>query len=128
MRTISPRSDEEGGPITARFLERIHAPRAIQERVIPLVVHHLAHLQTITDRSVRRLAKRLEPENIVGLCLVMTADHVGRPPKPKVIHEGVTELRVKAEELRLRDAAPKPLLRGRHHRLGLRPNPQFERF
>jgi tRNA nucleotidyltransferase (CCA-adding enzyme) len=44
----------------------------------------------------------------------MTADHFGRPPKPKVIHEGLTMLRAKAEELRLRDSAPKPLLQGRH--------------
>jgi tRNA nucleotidyltransferase (CCA-adding enzyme) len=38
----------------------------------------------------------------------------GRPPKPWVIHEGVSALRAKAEELSLRDSAPKPLLQGRH--------------
>ncbi|MEO8427394.1 MAG: polynucleotide adenylyltransferase [Verrucomicrobiota bacterium] len=126
-RIISPRHDEEGGPIAARFLERIHAPRAIQERVIPLVVNHLAHLQTITVRSVRRLAKRLEPENIRGLCLVMTADHMGRPPKPSTVPEGVIALRTKAAELQVQVKPPTPILMGRHLiALGLRPNPQFK--
>jgi tRNA nucleotidyltransferase (CCA-adding enzyme) len=126
-RIISPRHDEEGGPIAARFLERIHAPRAIQERVIPLVVHHLAHLQTITDRSVRRLAKRLEPENIDGLCLVMTADHMGRPPKPATVPEGVIALRAKAAELQVQVKPPSPILMGRHLiALGLHPDPQFK--
>jgi tRNA nucleotidyltransferase (CCA-adding enzyme) len=126
-RIISPRHDEEGGPITARFLERIHAPRAIQERVIPLVVHHLAHLQTITDRSVRRLAKRLEPENINGLCLVMTADHMGRPPKPPTVPEGVIALKAKAAELQVQIKPLAPILMGRHLiALGVRPNPQFK--
>jgi tRNA nucleotidyltransferase (CCA-adding enzyme) len=126
-RIISPRHDEEGGPITARFLERIHAPRAIQERVIPLVVHHLAHLQTITDRSVRRLAKRLEPENINGLCLVMAADHMGRPPKPPSVPEGVIALKAKAAELQVQVKPPSPILMGRHLiALGLRPNPEFK--
>ncbi len=56
----------------------------------------------------------------------MTADHFGRPPKPRVIHEGVTELRAKAEELRLRDSAPKPLLQGRHLiARGMQPGVQF---
>jgi tRNA nucleotidyltransferase (CCA-adding enzyme) len=44
----------------------------------------------------------------------MTADHFGRPPKPRIIHERVLELRAKAEELRIRNSAPKPLLQGRH--------------
>ena len=48
------------------------------ERVLPLVRNHMAHLQTVTDRAVRRLAKRLEPENIEGLSIVMTADAMGR--------------------------------------------------
>ena len=63
---------------------------------------------------MRRLANSLQPATIAELCLVMTADHFGRPPKPKILHEGVPLLRAQAEALRLRDAAPKPLLLGRH--------------
>jgi tRNA nucleotidyltransferase (CCA-adding enzyme) len=93
---------------------------------VPLVQHHLAHLQTISDRSVRRLANYLKPATIAELCLVMIADHFGRPPKPRVVPEGIMELRIKAEELRLRDAAPKPLLQGRHLiARGMEPGVQF---
>jgi tRNA nucleotidyltransferase (CCA-adding enzyme) len=65
-------------------------------------------------RSVRRLANALAPATIEELCLVMIADQFGRPPKPREVHAGVTKLRAKAEQLRLQNAAPKPLLLGRH--------------
>ena len=126
MRIVSPGHEEQGGPLAEAFLTRINAPNDIKERVVPLVTHHLAHLQPVSDRSVRRLANFLKPATIAELCLVMTADHFGRPPKPRVIHEGVTSLRAKAEELRLRDAAPKPILQGRHLiARGLPPGVQF---
>jgi tRNA nucleotidyltransferase (CCA-adding enzyme) len=68
----------------------------------------------------------LKPATIAELCLVMTADHFGRPPKQRVIHEGILELRANAEELRLRDAAPKPILQGRHLiARGMQPGKQF---
>ena len=111
-RIVSPGHEEQGGPLAEVFLTRINAPNEIKERVVPLVMHHMAHLQMISDRSVRRLANFLKPATISELCLVMTADHFGRPPKPQVIHNGVTVLRQKAEELQLRDSAPKPLLQG----------------
>jgi len=126
MRIVSPGHEEQGGPLAEAFLTRIAAPNEIKERVVPLVKHHLAHLNTISDRSVRRLANSLKPATIAELCLVMTADQYGRPPKPRVIHEGVSGLRAKAEELRLRDSAPKPLLQGRHLiARGMRPGKQF---
>ncbi|MBW8865333.1 MAG: HD domain-containing protein, partial [Verrucomicrobia bacterium] len=126
MRIVSPGHEEQGGPLAEAFLTRINSPNEIKERVVPLVMHHLAHLQTSSARSVRRLANALQPATIEELCLVMTADHFGRPPKPRVVHEGITVLRAKAEELRLRDAAPKPLLLGRHLiARGLKPGAQF---
>ena len=114
MRTVSPGHEEAGGPLAEQFLQRINAPLAIQARVVPLVMNHLAHLQTVTDRSVRRLAKRLEPETIAGLSVVVTADHSGRPPKPPGPPAKLTELLAKAGELRLQSSAPKPILLGRH--------------
>lgn len=125
-RIISPGHEEAGGPLTERFLEHINVPIAIRERVIPLVTHHLAHLQMITDRSVRRLAKRLEPETINHLCVVMAADHAGRPPKPPLVPPEVQQLRAKAEELQVQAQAPKPILMGRHLlALGLKPGKEF---
>jgi len=114
MRIVSPGHEEQGGPLAETFLARIAAPNEVRERVVPLVTHHLAHLSGVSDRSVRRLANSLKPATIEQLCLVMTADHFGRPPKPRVIHPAIVELRAKAEELRLREAAPKPILQGRH--------------
>jgi len=125
-RIISPDHEEAGGPQAEKFLERIDAPLAIRQRVIPLVTNHMAHLRSITDRSVRRLAKRLEPENIQGLCLVITADQFGRPPKPQIVSESVHALQAKAAELRVQSRAPKPILQGRHLcQLGLKPGPEF---
>ena len=126
MRIVSPGHEAAGGPVAEAFLERINAPAAIRERVVPLVANHMAHLQTHTARSVRRLARRLVPETIQGLCLVMTADHFGRPPRPRVVPAGITELLAKAEELKLRDSAPKPVLLGRHLlELGMTPGREF---
>jgi tRNA nucleotidyltransferase (CCA-adding enzyme) len=125
MRIVSPGHEEAGGPLTEQFLARIGSPNAVRERVVPLVTNHLAHLQSINARSVRRLAKRLEPETIEGLCLVMTADQFGRPPHPAELSEGLQLLRAKAAELELEKAAPKPILLGRHLlAAGMTPGPE----
>ena len=126
IRIVSPGHEEQGGPLAESFLTRLVAPNEIKERVVPLVKHHLAHLQTTSARSVRRLANTLKPATIEELCVVMTADQYGRPPKPRIPHAGVAALRAKAQELRLQDAAPKPILQGRHliaH--GMQPGVEF---
>ena len=126
MRILSPGHEEIGVGLAELFLDRIHAPRPIIDRVLPLVRNHMAHLQEVTDRSVRRLAKRLEPENIEGLCLVMTADAMGRPPRPPQVPGMVGALQAKAAELQVEQSAPKPILRGRHLiPLGLKPGPEL---
>ena len=127
LRIVSPGHEEAGGPLAESFLSRINAPNAVRERVVPLVTNHLAHLQTITDRGVRRLARRLAPETIDGLSLVVTADACGRPPLPREAPPGLLVLQAKAAELQLKDRAPKPLLLGRHLiELGWKPGPQFK--
>ena len=127
MRIVSPGHEQGGVGPALKFLERIHAPHAIRDRVPPLVANHLAHMQPVTDRGVRRLAKRLEPETIAGLCVIVTADHNGRPPKPPCVPEGVKALMAKAEELRVQDSAPKPILQGRHLiTAGMRPGKEFK--
>ena len=126
LRIVSPGHEQAGGPLAEQFLERINAPLAVRERVTPLVMNHLAHLQTINDRFVRRLARRLEPEMIEGLLVVITADQFGRPPKPRELAESVHELRSRAAALKVQSNAPKPILLGRHLiELGLAPGPQF---
>src|SRR6185436_16095482 len=73
-RIISPGHEDVGVGLAEKFLQRINAPRAIVERVTPLVRNHMAHVMTVTDRSVRRLSKRMEPETILNLCILMSAD------------------------------------------------------
>jgi tRNA nucleotidyltransferase (CCA-adding enzyme) len=126
LRIVSPGHEEAGAQLAAIFLERMRAPQAIQDRVLPLVRNHLFHWQTMSDRAVRRLARRLEPENIQGLCLVMTADSMGRPPLPAVEPEHVRLLLARAQELQVRHQPPQPILMGRHLiELGLEPGKMF---
>ncbi len=127
MRIVSPGHEEAGADLAETFLDRIRAPMAIRDRVIPLVRNHLFHLGEITDRAIRRLAKRLEPENIHGLCVVMTADSMGRPPRPAVEPENVKLLLRRAHELELKQQALQSgsASVGILSKLGLQPGEQF---
>ena len=129
LRIISPGHEEAGGALTEHFLQRINTPNAIRERVLPLVLNHLAHLQASTDRAVRRLAKRLEPATIDDLVLIITADLFGRPPRPRVPSENLLALQAKAAELQVQASAPRPILLGRHlMEIGLKPGRDFGRI
>ncbi len=122
MRIVSPGHEEAGGPLAEAFLQRINAPNVIRERVVPLVTNHLAHLQSESDRAVRRLAKRLEPATIEELIIVITADQFGRPPRPQEISDGVRALESRSKDLKLESSAPQPILMGRHLlELGMKP-------
>ena len=126
LRIVSPGHEEAGGPLAEQFLARINAPNTIRERVVPLVANHLAHLQTLSDRSVRRLAKRLEPATIEELIVLITADQFGRPPRPQAISESVRALQARAADLQVQSSAPKPILLGRHLiELGMQPGREF---
>jgi tRNA nucleotidyltransferase (CCA-adding enzyme) len=114
QRIVSPGHDETGAELARAFLERLRAPETIIERVVPLVRNHLFHLDEFTDRAVRHLARRLEPESIEGLCLVITADSMGRPPRPAIEPENVKILLARARELDVRTKPPEPILKGRH--------------
>ena len=127
MRIVSPEHEDRGGPLAEAFLRRIQAPNAILTRVPPLVTQHMAHLQTQTDKAVRRLANRLQPETIDHLCTVIEADQFGRPPAPKIPSETLLQLRARAKSLTLETQGPKPLVLGRHLMArGLKPSPEFK--
>lgn len=126
-RIVSPGHEEAGGPLAESFLQRIGAPLETRSRVVPLVTNHLAHLQTSTDRAVRRLANRLQPETIEHLCIVIEADQYGRPPRPKQPSDSLLALRNHAKSIGLRNAAPRPILLGRHLiDRGMKPSPAFK--
>jgi tRNA nucleotidyltransferase (CCA-adding enzyme) len=131
VRWTSPGHEAAGGPIAAAFLRRIGAPLELDAPVAALVVHHLAHhhgAATFSDTSVRRLARRLAPATIDDLALVMRADANGRPPLPSAgIHTRIDELCAAAHALALADAAPRPLMLGRHLiALGQKPGRAFQ--
>ena len=123
---ISPGHDEIGVPLTELFLTRIGAPNELHKHVPPLVRCHLAHLQEINPRSVRRLARRLAPATIEELCAVIQADHNGRPPNPPKTPDGVIKLRAQAHDLKLEAEAPRRILLGRHLiDRGMKPGKEF---
>ena len=113
-------------PLAESFLERIGAPLHLRERVVPLVLNHMFQTEMVTDRSVRRLARRLAPESVESLAILMTADSMGRPPRPPQVPSIVSSLRAKAAELDVQARAPKPILQGRHLlERGLQAGPKF---
>lgn len=113
-RIVSPGHEQESARLAEEFLSSIHAPRVYVERVLPLVENHMVYLAEITTRSVRRLARRLQPESIDRLCTLMTADAYGRPPRPRTPVPGIQRLRTLADELAVASTAPSPILLGRH--------------
>lgn len=130
LRWTSPGHESAGGPLAAAFLRRIGAPLDEDAPVAALVVNHLAHHHGhagFSDGSVRRLARRLAPATLDDLAAVMRADADGRPPLPSAeIHARIDELLARAHALALADAAPRPILLGRHLiSLGFRPGPSF---
>jgi tRNA nucleotidyltransferase (CCA-adding enzyme) len=131
LRWLSPGHEEAGGPPAEAFLRRIGAPLDLIDWVRPLGRHHLAHHHgqpEFSDSAVRRLARKLAPATIDDLCLVMWADHLGRPPLVSPETEArIQALREKARALAVRDTAPRPLILGRHLlELGLPPGPHFK--
>jgi tRNA nucleotidyltransferase (CCA-adding enzyme) len=131
LRWISPGHEAAGGPIAVQFLRRIGAPLDHDAPVSALVVNHLAHHHgqaEFSATSVRRLARRLAPATIDELAAVMRADADGRPPRASPeIHARIDELVAQANALKLADAAPKPIVLGRHLiALGRKPGPDFK--
>jgi tRNA nucleotidyltransferase (CCA-adding enzyme) len=129
MRVVSPGHESVSAEMASQFFGRIGISKAIEDRVIPLIANHMVHLQEPTDRAVRRLAHRLRPETIEGLTLVMSADSLGRPPKPKVVPESVHKLLEHSKRMDISNSAPKPLLQGRDLLgIGYAPGPEMGRI
>jgi len=132
MRWVSPGHESAGAPLADSFLRRIGAPLDLDAPVRALVIHHLAHHHGqaggFSDSQVRRLARKLAPATIDDLALVMRADTRGRPPlsseESLVL---IDRLVARAKEMELQEAAPKPILLGRHLvGLGWPPGPKYK--
>lgn len=132
LRWTSPGHDVAGGPIADAFLARIGSPLAVRPLVRALVENHFAHLAwpsgaQPSEAYVRRLALRLAPASVRQLLLVLRADHLGRPPRLCAgTEQRITQLEQAAHAQELADAAPRPVLLGRHLlAAGLQPGPIF---
>lgn len=132
LRWTSPGHEAAGEPFAISFLQRIGAPQAIIDPVVPLVVNHLVHHRgpksEFGDTQVRRLAQRIAPATIDDLALVMLADSFGRPPlySPETINL-IEKLKAKSRALAIASQAPRPILLGRHLiELGEKPGPAFK--
>lgn len=131
-RTVSPRHEKVGIELAQSFLERMRPPGWVVEQVLPLISEHMVHVhygkkKGPTERVVRRLADRLHPVTIRDWALLVEADASGCPPKPaKKPVESWVEV---AEQLKVRDQRPEPILLGRHLlERGHRPGPAMGRI
>lgn len=121
--------DTLGVEVAERFLKRLTREKSIIESVLPLVERHMAILDlwrsNAGDGAIRRLANKVG--RIDRLVRVDSADRAGRPP---IIVEPSPQgiwISKRAEELAVKDAAPKPILMGRDLiNLGLVPSVKFK--
>jgi tRNA nucleotidyltransferase (CCA-adding enzyme) len=127
FRIIAPRHAEVGSELAEEFLWEIGAPGWLVGRVGPLVREHMIRTHDITARSVRRLSRRIEPASIRMLAKVMECDSSGRPPLPAGPDDNVETLLRLAEEVRVEDSKPEPILMGRHliEYFNMEPSPMF---
>ena len=120
--------DVAGVKPAVKFLERMTRERALIEQVVPLVQRHMAILDMwrskAGDAAIRRLAAKVV--RIDRLVRVDKADRNGRPPiEPEESPQGMWIME-RANELKVRDSAPVPIVMGRHLiDAGLKPGPGF---
>ncbi|MEM8549160.1 MAG: HD domain-containing protein [Verrucomicrobiota bacterium] len=126
-RIRSPAHDVEGVVPAGRFLRRLTDQQQLIEDVLILVETHMRpaslYKDQASDTAVRRLARHVG--RIDRLVRVADADMAGRPPMPDDFAAGAWLLE-RAEALAVKDAAPKPLVLGRHlMERELEPGPRF---
>ena len=126
-RIRSPMHESEGEAPTRSFLSRLTNQVDLHEEVVPLVRRHLTprvfYKDQASDGAIRRLAAKVK--RIDRLVRVAAADIAGRPPRKDDFPEGPWLLK-RAEELKVRDTEPQPIIMGRHLiERGLQPGPPF---
>ena len=122
--------DEAGVEPTLSFLRRLTNEERLFKEVPPLVRLHMRPFamwrDKASDGAIRRLAANVV--RIDRLLRVAAADDAGRPPFPSE-PEPIKWLAMRARELEVAAAAPKPLVMGRDLiALGMKPGPEFGRI
>ena len=124
--------DIEGQGPTLSFLRRLTNEERLLKEVPPLVKNHMRPYamwkSKAKDSAIRRLAR--DVVRIDRLIRVARADEEGHPGGLTVggsCSEDLVWLADAAERLRIADAAPKPILMGRHLvEMGYRPSSRFK--
>ena len=124
--------DVEGREPTLSFLRRLTNEERLLKEVPPLVKNHMRPYamwaSQAKDSAIRRLAR--DVVRIDRLIRVARADEEGHPGGQTLDGSGSEDLvwlANAAERLRIADAAPKPILMGRHLiELGYKPSAQFK--
>lgn len=123
--------DKVGVKIAEQFMRRMTNHEELIEDVMAMVGEHMftanfkhnGDSSTMTDRSVRRLARRCSSIHL--LCYVIQFDKEGRPPLKADLTDTI-ELRKMADELDVYTEPPKPIMMGRHLiEMGMTPGPRF---
>lgn len=121
----SKRHAKESAKFAESFLLSIGAPSWLIEKVKPLVREHMVLTNAITEKSVRRLANRLQPATITELLQVIESDQNGRGSMPKGLGENGCKLAELAQQQAVENGKPKALLMGRHLLEMMSPGPQM---
>jgi tRNA nucleotidyltransferase (CCA-adding enzyme) len=121
---------EAGEAPTRSLLARLTQEADLVETVVALVLHHLKPWELFKaqagDSAIRRLATQV---NLRLLVRVARHDDAGRPPRPFDGFPPGDWLIGRAEALAAADAAPRPIVLGRHLiELGLAPGPRFKKL
>lgn len=130
-RTRSQGHEKAGQEPTRSFLGRMTNQQDLVEAVVPLVSAHLRPQELFDaqagDSAIRRLARHVG--RIDRLIRVARADQQGRPQMPFDGFPAGEWLLERARALEVEDAAPRPIVMGRHLiELGLGPGPHFGRI
>ncbi|MGN0847793.1 MAG: CCA tRNA nucleotidyltransferase [Kiritimatiellia bacterium] len=122
--------DVAGVRPTQSFLRRLTGETRLLREVPSLVREHMQPHSLwkgkAGDAAIRRLSARVRIDRLIR---VEQADAEGRPASSNETFEGedLKWLAAAAERLRVAEAAPKPILMGRHLiEMGYRPSPEFK--
>jgi len=122
--------ENTGIPLTERFLARLSDEKALVEKILPLVKHHLKPMQFYQQgaksAAIRRLANQV---NISELVLLAKADYLGRatPEAMRGDFAAGEWLMQRAKELSVTEKPLPALLQGRDLvKAGLLPSKKFK--
>jgi tRNA nucleotidyltransferase (CCA-adding enzyme) len=80
-RITSKGHDIESGKLSKQFMERIGIKQSIIQQVVPLVSHHMVHLnfnEKSKNSNIRQIAEHLFPATIKQLEFIVRSDSMGR--------------------------------------------------